>query len=355
MVAQCNTKQLTDRKQQMRRILVALGLCSLCISSLISCSGDTGNNEPSTANDETYASDPGSTGTIRIDLHSETVNVSQTSNYMVEVRKGDGAPVQNIRVACDTERGLALIEPTSGIEATDSYGNMSGVLGCTAPGSFQIGCRLPIGANKRVFRTVKCRGNIPEGFAGFPGAGGGGLFGGVAVPGNGAPGGVGTEGVTISAVYFEDGGDEATDSIDILMTPDCDGDPDTIDPEFFTDSYINLKIRNDGNQSVRVSGYQYQVDGFTSRLIALAGSNTGTIVVEGAGVEATLRGLFLIADINGNPGIADKRYIGSGAPLATDGFKSIRITVFGENENGDDFEFKVTTGASFSGFNRCDG
>jgi hypothetical protein len=99
------------------------------------------------------------------------------------------------------------------------------------------------------------------------------------------------------------------------------------------------------------------VDGFTSRVIALAGSNTGSLVIDGNGGETTAKGLFLIANSDsdaGNVVTVDKDYIGSGSPSTSSGFKSIRITVFGENESGDDFELTVNTGASFGDFDNCE-
>ena len=57
--------------------------------------------------------------------------------YLVEARDANGAPLPFIPITCDTEQGLALLEPTvnpptsttAGIASTSSGGVMSGVLG----------------------------------------------------------------------------------------------------------------------------------------------------------------------------------------------------------------------------------
>ncbi len=344
--------------KQVARFGVALATASLVLL-MAACSGDTdgGDANDDEVSESTFVSDSSTTGSISLNVGTTSLAVASTTGFLVNVTDSTGAPVPDIRVACDTESGLAIIEPTTGIEATSGTGVMSGVVGCEAPGSFQMGCRLPIGANKRVFETIICRGDIPEGFTGFEGAGGGSLFGGTAVPENGGAGGTSTDGVVIDSVYFDDGGESPTNSIDTIFNSDCDGDGTPDDPESFTDAYVEFKIRNDSNKAVRIANYRFSVPQatgsgtarYTSPRQALAGSSDGTVVVPANGGEITVRGLFAQF-----AGASDKRFAGSSSDIPSSlGFRNVSFTLFGSNDDGDNFTLQITAGASFSGFDRC--
>ena len=156
-------------------ILVAL-VTTICLTALIGCSGGTSTDRSGADYEDTeFVATEDSVGSIDLWVRTTDMPVSGVSGFIVSVRNSSGAPVQNIQIACDTELGLALIEPSTGSEMTDSHGQMSGKVGCEVPGSLILGCRLPIGVNRRKFVTIKCRGPIPDGFFGFPGAAGGGL------------------------------------------------------------------------------------------------------------------------------------------------------------------------------------
>ena len=207
-------------------------------------SGSTGSDNPSfgggfVATDDTV-------GSLSLTLNSSTLPVSQTTGFHVSVVNQDGAPVPNISVFCDSELGIGIIEPTTGQEITNSSGQMSGRIGCAAPGSFQFGCRLPVGSSIREFVQVVCEGPVPAGFTGFENAGGGGLGngGGVAAPDDGAPGGTGTDGIRLIQIDVIDDGQNTTFSVDTTQN-NCEPDPleDPIAEPFF-DSLVRFYIVN---------------------------------------------------------------------------------------------------------------
>jgi hypothetical protein len=142
-------------------------------------STDGGSGADGNFRDDVFVSDEMTTGGMSIEIENASIPVGDTSSFFVSVKNARQQPVSNINVVCDSEQGLAIIEPSSGYELTNSEGVLSGVIGCAAPGSLQLVCRLSVGANRRQFASVRCTGDVPSGFQGFPGAGGGGLGGGV--------------------------------------------------------------------------------------------------------------------------------------------------------------------------------
>lgn len=156
--------------------LFLAGACAGCMGGQGSTDGGSGDDHG--MSDDTFVSDDDTTGTIRVGVEDSTMEVGNTSTFTVRVANAQQQPVANINVACDSEEGVAILEPQRGFELTNSDGVMSGVIGCAAPGSFQLVCRLAVGANRRAFVSVRCTGDVPSGFGGFPGAAGGGLGGG---------------------------------------------------------------------------------------------------------------------------------------------------------------------------------
>jgi len=324
-----------------------LGTATILAASLglFGCSGDTDGGSAATPPGGTYSSD--GAGSIALDFpRGDEGAVSDVLGFVVSVRDESGAPVQNIRVSCDTEQGLALLEPTTGIEQTDGNGDMSGRVGCAAPGSYQIGCRLPVGANKRVFGTVRCAGPVPTGFSGFPGAGGGTLGGGSVI--DDGSGGV----RVVSAAFFDRGNTTSGSQIDVVQTADC---PNTtaVDPETFNDTLIRFTIVNDTNQAVRFSGYSYTVENgvssgndFTSGGLGFTSNVEGTEVSGGA--TATLDSVFTTVNSSG------KFFIGSSTAIAsTLGATNIIFELTGTTASGDTVTVELSTAAIFGNYNRC--
>jgi len=337
----------------------------LCISSLFvlpmlsGCLGGSGGTDGGSGReagyrDDVFVSDETTTGSLRIELKKSTIPVGETAGFMVSVVDSQGRPVPNINVACDSELGVALIEPTTGYELTDSGGHMSGRIGCEAPGSFELVCRVSVGANRRKFATVKCDGEIPAGFTGFPGAGGGGLGGGVAQDGDGGD-------AAIVAMGFEDGGSgtagspTSNASVDIVQDSDCDGVNTTTDPERFFDTYVNLRVENNLTEEIRFTYLTYSVrnvDGqgtlFQSKQIGLT-SNASSAVGSNGGSTGMLVPLFVAA--LGGKYVGDPS--GVGIRITQEGFRTVSVSLFGQTSSGKRVELKARATASFGNYNRC--
>ena len=295
-----------------------------------------------------------SAGTLSLDLVSSEIAVGSVAGFRATARDGSGAPIQAIRITCDTEEGLAIVEPTSGSEITDSNGSISGLVGCGAPGSLQLGCRV---ANKRQFRTVKCTGDVPSGFAGFAGAAGGGLGGGVQTVDDGGPGGSDPEtGVRITKVEILDGGADAADVnvIDISLSACV---PVTT-KEPFSDAKIKIAIQNNFNSSVELLGYSYtivDVNGgtadFESDRLSFIGVGEAKQVGPG-GDAVSVESFFANARSSG-----DKVFYGSSTaidPSTGVGFRNVKIKVFARTDAGDDFTISASTSISLGSINRCE-
>ena len=236
-------------------------LCLAGFLAFLGCQGNTDGGSAASPNysDDVFTGDGSSTGSIRVQLNESQVEVGHTSGFKVYVTDSKGEPVPNVRVVCDTEQGVALVEPTSGYELTNSEGVMSGKIGCAAPGSFQMVCRLSIGANRRQFVSVACTGDVPAGFPGFPGAGGGGLGGGSQIGDSGE--------VRITNAGFDDDGTfdntsvPSDASVDITQGADCDGVITTNDPEPFYDTYAVLQVENNLEERVTLLYLECSVTG----------------------------------------------------------------------------------------------
>ncbi len=332
---------------------------TLIIAAFSGCLGgsgstDGGSGENPGYRDDVFVSDETTTGSLSIEVQESTITVGETAGFLVYVKDSDGHPVSNINVACDSERGLAIIEPTTGYELTDSDGAMSGRIGCEAPGSFQLVCRVSVGANRRKFVGVKCTGDIPSGFNGFPGAAGGGLGGGVAQDGDGGD-------AAIVAMGFEDDGSgnpgspSSNASVDISQDDDCDGDGTTVDPERFYDTYVNLEVENNLTEDIRFSYLTYSVrnvDGqgtvFQSKQIGLT-SNSSSSVGGNGGSTGIMVPIFAAAQ--GGKFVGDPS--GVGIRITQRGFRTVSVTLYGQTASGKRVELTARATASFGDYNRC--
>ena len=168
-----------------RRALLLLGTVLGCISLLSAVSGcgggDTDGGPAVDANDRAGAQFVSDTvgGSLRIRVVGP-LTVTGEVGFTVTALDPSGAPLQFIRIFCESERGIAIIEPSAGgvaFEHTDETGVMSGRLGGLVPGSFLLECRGPVGFGLVDRLNITIRGSVPDGFIGFPGAAGGNLGG----------------------------------------------------------------------------------------------------------------------------------------------------------------------------------
>ena len=320
--------------------ILTAGLIGLQCS--IGCnSHSTGENTTADKSD-IYVGTDGTTGTITLTVRDTEVAVGETTHFGVSVRRADGSAVEGMRVTCDTELGLAILEPTTGSELTDSWGGVSGVIGCAKPGSLQLACRLPVGVNKRQLQSIHCTGETPAGFSGWAGAAGGGLGGGVVDPvdtGNN---------VRVTKVGFIDSQSDTTSSsldytIDTIMDQ-CGTSTPTTDEQFFN-TFVQFTVVNDTASLIRLSSYKYEVGAVQTGWLSFSvnydlppNSTDGVMLVAGF-AEA----------VNGY-----KRFIGQSSYISLVGFENITFTIAGENiTTGESVEFEVTTGASFGDVDRC--
>jgi hypothetical protein len=179
------TKELKMRKGKINRA-VLLGQTLLVVAALliVGCRGNTDGGDAAVTADTPsgqYSSDgaAGASLTIRV---SGSVTVGGRTGFSVTALDPTGAPLAYIRIFCESEQGIAILEPSSGgvaFEHTGPTGFMSGVLGGLLPGSYILECRGPQGFNLVDRVSINVTGSAPSGFTGFPGAAGGNLGGGV--------------------------------------------------------------------------------------------------------------------------------------------------------------------------------
>jgi hypothetical protein len=320
---------------------------AVVVGSLLGCLGGSGGTDGGAATspgyrDDIFVSDDSTTGTISLKVTDDDLAVGETSGFRVEVKNAAGQPVPNMSVVCDSENGVALIEPVSGRELTDSQGVMSGRIGCERPGSFQMVCRLTVGANRRKFAGVRCSGS---GAVDFPSSGGGSLGGGVSGGSDGAAR------VTQTSLIDDPAGDSTNNQVDVLMTTNCDGDATTSDPEPFTDTFVKVKLENNFEEKVTFTHLSFSLDnvdgvgtGFTSRrtgITAVAAASGGTVEVEAPIFRAFGTGKYV-----GHPG-------GTSTQIGAVGFRTVTVTVYGETESGKDVELTSRLTAVFGTYNRC--
>ena len=327
-------------------------------AGMLGCMGGSGSTDGGSAEnpdfrDDVFVGDASTAGTIKVSLTSSNIAVGATSGFMVYVKDGNGEPVPNINVVCDSEQGVAILEPTTGYELTNENGEMSGRIGCRSPGSYQLVCRLNIGANKRQFVSVRCSGDIPSGFTGFPGAAGGGLGGGSQSTTDGD--------IQIVAAGFVDDGDftgsvPVDASIDIVQGSNCDSDATTNDPEPFYDTYAAISVRNNLSERVEFSSLKFILynfnntgDQFESTEIALTTQSNSSVESKGE-TTTILVPIFKAASGCKFPGTPQAACSGA---FSAEGLGTVEYILTGESASGELVTLTANTTAAFANYNRC--
>jgi hypothetical protein len=312
-------------------------------------STDGGDGGRGAYDDDTFVADESNTGTVSLDLTSSSLEVGNTSSFTFRAVNTRQQGVAGINVVCDSEDGVAILEPQKGYAPTDSSGSMSGMIGCEAPGSFQFMCRLALGANRRSAVSVRCTGDVPSGFQGFPGAAGGGLGGGSQTNDDGD--------VRIITATFSDTGTstDTTSSIDISAITDCDGQITSIDPEPFYDTYVRLTVKNNRAEQVRFEYIQYSVtdvDGrgteFTSKKLGLTEEADSTIAESGK--TATISSPIFKA-YQGGKYVGDP--MGTGIRITNRALLTVTFALVGKTASGETVAISAKATGSFGDFNRC--
>ena len=348
-----------------RQIFAVLSVSSLMIA-FVGCSGDTaGGSYPGQALEGSgFAPDDSNSGSISIELKESRITVSEIAGFHASVTNSQGAGVANTAIVCDTERGLALIEPSTGREITDSGGSISGKVGCEAPGSFRIGCRVA-SATRRAFETIICEGPIPGGFGGFPHAGGRGLGGAGGVGDDGQPGGNTSDSIRITNLAFSDGQESGIANIDIARRADCDGEPDTNDPEPFSDTFVSVSVTNDSAKTYTFKTLRFKVPGgtgsggvYNSSDIALTG-DAFEVLPNGGKSTFVTRVLYQKSKPTtlGNEYNNGKAFVGAnfdiydqvGGRLVTD----VTVTIVGTDSEGNTVTLSGSVNLYFHNVDRC--
>lgn len=328
-----------------RNLVKGVGLVA-AFALAFGCGGSTGGGDGNDGGGPVLGGGSG-TGSIAIRLVDDDLDVANTTGFFVTLRDANGSVASaGTRITCDSEDGVAIIEPSSGAETTDSGGEISGRIGCEAPGSYRFVCRLPgLGARSAAV-TVRCGGQAPNGFSGFPGAGGGNLGGG---DGDGVTDFDPTK-LRITAVNFRDAGAEVSGTIDTNQVPDCDDQTAGFQPEPFTDAFVEFTITNNSAQTVNMSSFTYTVPDFPttadfgSGRVAFTGANGLTIA---SGASGKVSGFFARA----NSG--EKNFIGSSTGIGQLGFRNITFKVSGVTDQGEEFDVEAVAGATLQGYNNC--
>ena len=312
------------------RVALATGLVSFA-GVAIGCGGTGGGGAEE--GQDPYVP-PATLGSIAVNIANKDLDVSDTSGFSVVVRDANGNGIPLTRITCDSEDGVAIIEPSKGSEITDAGGAMSGTLGCEKPGSYLFGCRLPVGGNKRQFVTVVCSPPIPDGFNGFPGAGGGTLGGG--------GGSTSTPGVSVTGVAVIENG-ESGFTVDTVQGSCGSGADITSEP--YTDSLIRFTVSNETDQRITFTSYSYSIDGvFESGDIGIASG----AVVEPNSSDKSLQAFFTDA------GGGQKTFIGSSAAIGAIGPTTVTVTLTGTGGAGRTVRASASFSVSFGDYNNCE-
>ena len=336
----------------------ALVAVAASIGLAVGCGGSATSGDVEDFSGTQFVSNETTTGKLILELKKETLQVGSTAGFRVRVQDENGVGIASTSVACDSEDGVALIEPSLGREMTDSNGEISGLWGCENPGSYLVGCRVATGGNKREFATIKCTGNVPIGFTGFPGAGGGGLGtgGGVVDPENGGPGqSEGLARITDIQVFNVLGKTDQVPEID-LTNQICEGaatPADTSDDTFevWGDDEGVITIQNNSDRTINFTGFSYVVKGgqsdgsdYQSDLIRDFGQ-----AAAGASETITLSAAIFDSNISGQ-----KSYdrVGATIPFAG-GRKNVKFTVVGVDDRGEAVSISASSSMSFDHFNNC--
>lgn len=328
------------------RKFFSLALATLGFVAILGCNGgDTSGGKQDYAGTD-FVGDSSTTGKIAVSLTADTITTGSTGEFLAIANDSKGSPIRDIPIVCDSEEGLAVVEPSRGRAITSSRGGISGVVGCTRPGSFRFGCRLGSAGGIREFVTVQCEGSVPLGFTGFPGAAGGGLGGGVAD--DSGPVRI----TSISVVSAQDGGSSAGfGTIDVSQCS-CNNDTpsDLTDDkeEFFADDRLKVTVVNTTASSFTVTGVRYLVtSGAGNREIASYVINYAAEIASGG--NEVLDVLFLKAGPGG------KLYFNAASTVVPilNTFRNVTVIVSGIDGSGQPMEIRGSTGVSFGDYDVC--
>lgn len=330
-------------------------LLAIVTMALFSCTGDT---DGGSAGDAALVSNPfvdngGAGAKIELEIEStdNQVGVGEEVPFRVRVTDPQGAPLQFVRIFCDTELGVAITEPARNgvaVETTSARGYMSGSIGGVTPGSYIMECRAQAGFNLVDRVSVRVTGQVLAGFQGFPGAAGGNLGGGRIV--DRTPDANDGNGVRISSITVSDASSSSSSSgvvLDVVRNGCRDtATPPTCTSEPFTFNTFTLSIKNDTGANAFINTVEVRQG---SRTVVSA-QGVPAEVKKGGG-SSDITGIFTTS-INCS---ADKCFNTGGTNNLSIGVGSRNYTfiVTGTTEAGDSFEISRTAAILFDSVNNC--
>ncbi len=308
----------------------------LAVTAVVSGLAFVGCDQGDTEGDENleldtpFVADGGSGAKIEI-IVDPTIGVGQEKGFFVSLIDPQGVPLAFVRVFCESEKGIAIIAPSSGgvaFEHTGLDGKMSGRIGGLLPGSHIMECTAPNGYGLRARVTIKVTGDVPQGFEGFPGAAGGNLGGGVIVD-------LGEDDLDDSSIvniaFYDAGANESGSSIIDTSSTQCEGadtPSDSSDDEFDLAANVlyRVTIKNLSAEKIFIETVQ-----FTIADAASSQTSVQTVTDEiPAGCSGDLVGQFITTTSGGG-----QTYAGGGSVIA--GFYSVTVVITGTTQNGDSF------------------
>lgn len=329
-------------KSKFGQTLLGVTAATVVAMTYVGCQGG-GNTEgePSTADVSGQLVSDGGFGSTLTIAATGPVGVGERIPFTVTALDPNGAPLEFIRIACESELGIAILEPSRGGSAfasTGAAGVMSGVLGGLVPGSYVLECRGPEGFNLVDRISLLITGEVPEGFDGFPGAAGGNLGGGLIVD---EP----AEDATVVEILFVDpaGTESRNGQIDTVFDPDCNNDGINTDPEpnFGFDNYV-ISIDNDRDDRLFVSSITYSIPS----LGVVSSTQLGGLVVQ-PNTTAGLTGSF--TDFVGG----SKSFAGTGISVPLDATVNVTFSISGTTGSGSSFTLTQSAVVTFGNVNNC--
>ncbi len=345
---------LEIKKTQLRNSLI---LAMACLTAGYVGCGSTGGGQGK--NDAGLGTHPVSDGgfgaklTISLADGTNEIETGGTKDFFVIATDPNGLPLAERRVFCESEKGLAIVEPSSGgvaFEHTNADGKMSGVLGGASPGSYLLECRLEEGFNLIARKHFKITGDVPPGFNGFLGAAGGNLGGGVIVPNPNAQ--VGD--VEVTSIGFNVLGEAAEINpglIDLGQDTDCsnDGSTTTDDIEPYGFDQVILHLKNPLSEAVTIDEVQITINNASDPETTLG----VTTVVPALTTDQEVAVAFSdfpnsnsTKYLAGLPGVAANQFIA--------GTYNVTFDISGETASGEDINTSVSTAVTFAQIDRCE-
>jgi hypothetical protein len=299
------------------------------------------------------------------------LTVGETRGFRVKLRDPSDKPLKYIRVFCDSEKGVSILEPSAGgvaFESTDGNGEISGVIGGLTKGSFLMECRAEQGFNLVDRADVIITGDSPQDFQGFPGAAGGNMGGGLLVDETPNIPDDGENAIRVTAFKFIDAGATTTGTgsdflgpLDVTQNNCCEDVTTTTttstttpvrpttEPFIFT-SY-NITIKNDSNERVFITSVKltFQLNGSSTDADT---PTLGQVVVIDPGSSGTLSGIVTTEAGCLSSANSDICLVGETSPLSP-GSYAVTADIAGETSNATPVEITKQVAVQFDQVNNC--